>query len=245
MSCYILLYLFTPVIKKIIDRFEKNEIKNLILLMILVWSILAIIPKTKTYFSDFTSFIMIYMVGAYIKKYNINIIKNNNKRKIILLITIALLIAITIGLMFLSAKVPLLQNYIQHFNKLYSPLILIISILLLNIFKELKINKNSVINLTATTVFGVYLIHENIFFRDIIWSNIIKGNEYIQSNFLIFNIFIGIAIVFIGCVVIDLIVNNLIIVRLFKRLENFLNKVNNSKALKNTQLKLIQIYNKI
>ena len=105
---------FTPVIKKIIDRFEKNEIKNLILLMILVWSILAIIPKTKTYFSDFTSFIMIYMVGAYIKKYNINIIKNNNKRKIILLITIALLIAITIGLMFLSAKVPLLQNYIHH-----------------------------------------------------------------------------------------------------------------------------------
>ena len=46
-SCYFLIYIFSPFIKKIIENLSKKEFKILLTLMIGIYGILAFIPKRK------------------------------------------------------------------------------------------------------------------------------------------------------------------------------------------------------
>ena len=53
-------------------------------------------------------------------------------------------------------------------------------------FKNLKINSNKIINLFAKTSFAIYLFHEHILYRNILWTMDLKTQVYEQSPFYIF-----------------------------------------------------------
>ena len=105
-SCYVLIYIFTPFFRKIIENISKKDYKILLTIMILIWGILAFIPKTKTFFNEFIWLIVIYFIGAYIKKYNFDFIKNNKYRIITLISIIILMNIIMIALEVISNKIP-------------------------------------------------------------------------------------------------------------------------------------------
>lgn len=43
-SCYVLIYLFSPFLKRIIDKFNKKDLKIMLSLMIIIWSFVTMIP---------------------------------------------------------------------------------------------------------------------------------------------------------------------------------------------------------
>ena len=244
-SCYVLLYIFSPWIKKVMDRFERTEMKSCLILMFFIWSIIAIIPETKVFYTEYMSFILIYILGAYIKKYDVNILKTNRTRISMAIIIIIILIVLTITLMFLANKISFIKNKTQYLNQEKSPLIIILTILILNIFRTLKVKKNVIINLIATTTFGIYLIHENVFLRDIIWKNIVNANNYINSNLLIYNALFGIIVVFFGCIIIDLFVQKILQPVIFKIFKRIFNNVSKTKLFNNIKFKLDSLYKKL
>ena len=242
-SCYVLIYIFTPFFRKIIENISKKDYKILLAIMIFIWGILAFIPKTKTFFNEFIWLIVIYFIGAYIKKYNFDFIKNDKYRIITLISIIVLMNIIMIALEVISNKIPAISNIVYYFNNTNSPLVLVLTILIFTIFKNLNVKNSKGINRIASTTFGIYLIHENVFLRDIIWKQIVQGSKFINSPFLILNAIGGVIGVFLISMLIDLVVEKLIIKNLVKIISKIYNKVRQMKMYIKSENKVIELYN--
>ena len=241
-SCYILLYIFIPFLKKIIINICKKDFKILLTIMIGIWFIYANIPGVEVFSSNFILFVTIYLIGGYIKKYNINFL-TNKKRVLTLTFFIALMYLIMLVIQVVSIKVPFLQNKWSYFNGQRSPLVLVLAVIFLVTFKNWNIKSSKIINKIASTTFGIYLIHENFFTKDIIWKQIVKGNEFINSPLLILNAILGVLGVFIVSMIIYIIVEKLIINNLLKIFSKIYSRLRCTKKYMYLKEKLVKYYN--
>ena len=98
----------------------------------------------------------------------------------------------------------LLENFLLY---LIEP---ICSVLLFVLFRNINLKSNKVINTIAETTFGIFLLHDSIFGRIIIWKKIIPITEiYLHSNLFPVFVFIIAIMIFLCCAAIDLIRENL------------------------------------
>lgn len=207
MTNFLLLYLLSPFINKIIDNISKKQHLILLIILFIVFSILPTYSNEEFFMIghgySLYSFIFIYLIGAFLGKYKIDI-------------KVKCLIPIFIGTILLN----ILQYYVGwHFiyvnnSLLYylgeslansvldysNPLIIIQAISFFLLFTKISI-KSKFINFISSCVLGVYLIHDNEVFRGI------YSNLFIFKNSLNV-ILIGIAftiIIFISCTIIEII----------------------------------------
>lgn len=183
-NSYILLYLLSPFINKLIKQLAKKDYQKLLIILIVAFCILtSILPSHYTL--DTTGgygiiwFIVLYLVGAYIKRY----IKWNYKNKInlyfyfaISMISYIVYIALnyTFKVLNLDYNVSRLLNY--NFITVF-----LSSIFLFLYFKNLEIKKLKVINIiskVAPLTFAVYIIHEQIVLRDILYLDILQLGRF-------------------------------------------------------------------
>lgn len=117
---------------------------------------------------SFIWFSLIYIIGAIIKKYDI-------PRKISLLWSVSFIVV--------AIFTTWITKIVLHFNAMpsskdenlfisyCSPTIIIMAICLLCIFSKLKISKvHGLISFFASSAFSVYLIHDNLYIRNILMS---------------------------------------------------------------------------
>ena len=194
---YIVIYMFSPFINKFINSINKNDMEKLILMLIIIFSVMPTLILAKFEISNLIWFLLLYLIGAYINKYYQ--VKNHSKRNdIIITILSYLLIFVSIMLFdVLSNKISLFARRELHFASMNSILVLISSIFIFLTFKNIKIKKSKFINKVASTSLGIYIIHENIFMRNIIWKRFLKCIKYVNSNYFIISSITSIAIVFI------------------------------------------------
>ena len=242
-SCYVLIYIFTPFFRKIVENISKRDFKIILTLMIIIWGIIAFVPKTKTFFNEFIWLTVIYFIGAYIKKYNFNVLKSNKLRIISIMIIILIMNIVMAVLEMLSIKIPVLSKVVYYFNNTNSPFVLLLTVLIFNIFKNLTVKNNNIINKVASTTFGIYLIHENVFLRDIIWKQLIQGSRYIDLPSLILNAIFGVISVFLCAMIIDFIVEKIIINNLIKIISKIYYKIKEMKIYVKIENKVLQFYN--
>ncbi len=86
-------------------------------------------------------------------------------------------------------------------------------------------------------MFGVYLIHEDSFVRPIIWDQLISSKLYVHSGleYLMAGLFFSL-LVFIVCIIIDIVCRRLIFSKLINKLTNYINEL--IKTLVKNVLKL-------
>ena len=209
----------------------------------IVYSRALRIPKTKTFSNEFIWLVVIYFIGAYIKKYNFNFFKNNKLRMVGIIIVVAIMNVIMVVLELLSAKISIFSNVIYYFNNINSPFVLMLTILIFTIFKNLNVKNSNVINKIASATFGIYLIHDNIFLKNIIWKQIVQGSNYINSPFLIINAIVAVIGVFLISMIIYLVVEKLIIKNLVKILSKIYNKVKQMEMYVKLENRVTAFYN--
>lgn len=198
-SIYLLMYLVSPILNIAIERMKKKTISIIILSLLLIWCILpstiGVIKGLNSYgCSEFTWFALIYLIGAYFRKYSFPLF---NKFKISLFGLFAcffiMFSAISMKMYLENSDSGLVQKLLRIFSRsdLYSIMPLLISLFLFFVFKERKIKHNKVILLVAKSTFGIYLIHDNQMFFNFLWKKIINV-EYLYSfdSFWIVSIFV-------------------------------------------------------
>ena len=109
--------------------------------------------------------------------------------------------------------------------------------------KNIDIKNTETINKIASTTFGIYLVHENLFLRDIIWKQIVRGSEFTNSPLLIINAILGVIGVFIISMIIYVIIEKLIINNLVKILSKIYYKVKETNLYIQAENKLVNYYN--
>lgn len=222
-SQYIVLEIVTPYIKKITDTLSYKELfKLLIIYTTACWG-----AGTLSYFiSDhyapiitMPSSIIYAILGIAISKAE-NKFKNTKSLLFILLPSLALIVAPFL-LSFLS------NHGYTNTNNLFwqfdSPICIIIAASMFVIFKNIKL-KSRVINIIASTTLGVYLIHDNIFIRQLLWNSgrIVDIQSHIfdgKIQFILFSI-ATILGTFIVCSVIEMLRS-----QISKRISKSINKI--------------------
>lgn len=206
LTTYILLYLLSNFINKFLNNITKKEYEVIMMILLLIWSIIPTLILGKIEFSNIDWFILVYLIGAYLKKYRIKYFENQ-KRNIVILSSFVFVGIITIFI--LDKLYDRLGFNPLHFTLPMNQIIcLAISIYLFVIFKNISIKDNKTVNKIASCTLGVYLIHGHILARDIIWYNVYNITEFTNSKYLvIYEIFVVVTL-YIFCVFIDFIRQN-------------------------------------
>ena len=204
-TTYLILMFMVPYLNNFIKELDRKQLLHFIIIALCIWQTLGFIDikyKINSYY-DLQRALCFYFIGAYISLY----IKKTQRKTFFLLLAIYgwIFYAIT-KYLFVSLEIhnpfllittgigrTLLKGWIEPF----------IAISIFMFFYNIDIKSNYLINNISATVFGIYLLHENNFIRNILWNGIFKAYEKYKSPLLIIYIFVSSLIIFIVCSFID------------------------------------------
>ena len=210
---YILLYISIPIINILISNLTQKQLKNTIFALIVILSILPMLNLLEHNYSTYLWFICVYMIGAYIKKYDYNLTIKKEASKILMVSLIGFFVFIALTEMF--------KLELYNMVEVNSLITLIIPFFIFILFINKKEWYNSKVNYISSSTLGIYLIHENIAIREHLWK-VFKIEKYLPySYFFIYEIGV-ILLIFCACLVIDKLLEKLV----FKPISNkfFTNK---------------------
>lgn len=221
LSCYIILYLISPILNVYIKNIDKTKFKKTLLLYFFILLFLPYITNNEFYDVkngySISNFIFLYLIGAYLHKYPIekkSYFKNYSHNYIKLLFFILYICLAFINFLFDNlGNMMLLSNnklltyigniIINGFISYINPILIIESIFYFSYFSILDF-QNKFINIISKYVLGIYLITENKLVR----SKIFKDLNFNQSYYtikIIPRLFITCICVFIICIFIEFI----------------------------------------
>lgn len=225
-TAYIVLYLISPFLNQYLNKIDITSYKKYIIFMIFWVSVLPTFTSQDFYSNEIFQFILFYSIGGYIRKYGF-FNKKEKLNNVILYGSFLLIILSVITIDLLSIKIPFLNTHSTYFFNRYSILAIAFSISLFNVFIKMPNQENKLINFISGGVFGVYLIHDNKYLRNILWNDIVKNKNFVTSNYLLIHLVITISIVIAICIVIELIRKYVIEKNVFKYLDKYLDKLEN------------------
>lgn len=193
-SKYFVFYLFTPILKKIINCLTQKEHLYLTVLMFVIGTVTKMIPgQGLAAPSNIYYFFLAYFIGSYIRFYSPKLFEDNKRNLTISLSFLLLVIISNLSISIISNNNTTIQKFsrflfITDINQFP---IWIISIFLFCFSKNLRVPNNKIVNSLGHSTFDVYLIHGNPILREIIWFYFFKSDYFIQNGLeLVFMLFI-------------------------------------------------------
>lgn len=224
-TTYVVVCFFSPFMNQFLNCLSKRKYLLYLGTIVIIWSVLPTFTAQSLASNEFCQFVMFYSVGAYVRKYPSFHFATKNRYWIVG-ISAFLLVLSTVFFNLLAINFPVF-NHGTYFYSRNSILIVTLSYGLLLVFTNMKSISSMFINSIASTVFGIYLIHDNKYLRPVIWEGILNVNEYKESPYLILYLLGCVMLVFTVCAIIDLIRQKLIekpVLRLIDPLIKWLNK---------------------
>lgn len=206
-TCYIVFCLFIPILNDLTSVIERKKHFYLIAVMAILGTVVSFVPgQGMLHPSNLYYFITAYFIASYIKKYNPPIFNNSVKN-----ILIGFLMCVFCGLWNCALNyfsesykaVDFFKEWLLLGNINKFP-ILLASVFIFCGFVKMKPFSNRIINLIASTTFGVYLIHVNGFLKIFIWHKILLCDSFADSPAYPLYLLASSLIVFIVCSLIDL-----------------------------------------
>lgn len=207
-SSYAMLLLLSPTINSFLEKLNKTGWIVTLIVAWLLWYSFGSISGTDYY--NVARGVLFYFFGACIKKYGNANKKQHTRRYLWGGILCWLLSSITTYYM---TALMTLDNYTIKYKMIRTLLSLLNSSVLIPLcvicffcfFYSLKTKNSALINLIASTTFGIYLLHDSLIGRKLIWYDWLKVDAlYITSDFFPLYCLLFIAIIFILCGLIDL-----------------------------------------
>ena len=205
-------------LKPVLSRISKEKYLGILCVLGIFISVIPTIVN-MTYkvshnpYGEFITFLYIVMIGGYLGKFNIKIFKKKRYNFIAIL-----LMFIVFGEM----------GQLSMTNSVFT---IILAVLILDLFLKIKIKSNMLIRFFSLSSLGVLLIHDNIFFNELMWNTIFKTQEYVSSSTinLIAHIYLCTISIYIVGAIIDFIRRNTIEELISEILDNMkiIKKINN------------------
>lgn len=205
-TAYIPLILMSPYISKsITGNSQKDNIKILLILSLFTITFFSVkglflpLGKVNTKGMDLIWFIYLYIVGGYIRLYEPFITKTKLLCYLFIVLSVFLSIKATINHITIGAH----TFYIN-----YNEYTFILSVLFFLIIKNTNININKTLSKILIKIspytFGVYLIHDNSFIRNILWyKNLFLFESFFDTYYFVPYLLVISILIFVICVCID------------------------------------------
>lgn len=232
-SCFILFYLFIPVLNVFVNSMNREIHKYLIFLLVFAFSIMPTIPKISMTFNYVSWFMALYMIASYIRLYGIFNQISHKQWGILSILSILLGASSIVGLNW-AFRNDYMNSYAVYFfisdsNKFISLAIAICSFMY---FKDLQIRQSRLINAVGGTTFGILLIHANSdAMRTWLWKETVDCTGHFSESLLptLGYAIVSVIIIFTICSCIDWVrgkfIEPLLLNRSYKLIDNLHNKL--------------------
>lgn len=203
---YVGLFFLMPTLNAIVTSCSEQEFKKGIFNVVLLFSLYAFFIKEDIFFLNRGFSVwwlaIVYILGAGIKKYRM---EERFSRKTLQLFLIS-------DVLITSVLKLLMQKYgINIWGRLYSynaPNIIFMAVVLFMLFLKIDFKKfllkGKVLRLFSSATFGVYLIHNNNYFNDLIFKNIFINIPTDNVIIFVFCFYFSIVFVYVACTVLEL-----------------------------------------
>ncbi len=209
-SCYILLYLISPLINTCIHSIDRMVYKSILVVGFLLFVVLdsILINKDPFFLGNGKSilwFVYLYMFAAYIRMYGMF---EKTKKIFLFFIALALSMVTVVSyfvLGFLRDFLDISQIEADKLISLVSITVFPASVCLFLFFKKINIKNSFVCKASvflSPFTFGVYLIHDNHSLRVILWK-LIHPETYADSFYLWIYMIVSVPLIYICCVLVD------------------------------------------
>lgn len=205
-SCYIIFFAFVPFINKFLGMIDKKIYEKFLIVAFGFYIFLPFL-RMQTFMKEapILLFVLVYAIGGYLRLYFMKkITLTYHKQYIrntvfILTMILSSILMLEITAIFVHKNILVTKaTYISHLFDIPLAIMIFLS------FATMKPFFNKYVNIVAGTVLGVYLLHENMFLRRIIWDYIFPNVDYITSNWYILFYAIKVVAIFVICSGIDL-----------------------------------------
>lgn len=161
-SCFLLFYMFIPILNNLVHSMGKEMHGYLVILLVIAFTIFPSIPKLHMTFNYVTWFMALYMISSYIRLHGLFPAITHRQWGMIAIGSIVLGSISVLG-MELIFKLSYFHGFAPYFfiadsNKFLSLAIAVSSFMY---FKDLKMPHSRIINAVGGATFGVLLIHAN------------------------------------------------------------------------------------
>lgn len=211
LKVYIMVYILSPFLNKMILNLTQIQLKRLIIITTLIWSVIPTAlslfkggnSENLLYANDFIIFIVVYIIGAYLRIYPSGIFNSKKSSAVIAFLSYAFIF----GFMFVYDRFGdiLKPETSMYFIKQNSVFIILLSIGVFCLFRDMKIKNSTVVNTVASSTLGIYLLHDNKISQTFIWKNLLDMKTRLSSNCAVLYILGFCLAIFIAGFVIDII----------------------------------------
>lgn len=203
-STYFVFYLISPYITQLLTAMDRKTYRRFLLVLLVCWCIVPTFSGQWFESNYLWWFVCLYACAGYYRLYG-----SENRMKAV---TCFLLAAAGVFLTFstivlldmLSWRIPALADYTGFFAGMNRAPNLFSAMMLMMGFSKVDIGYRRWINLISSAVFGVYLIHDNVYVRPFLWQKLFRNAAYAGNPALVFYALLVIAGVFAVCTVIEL-----------------------------------------
>jgi hypothetical protein len=214
---YLLFILFMPYLNRGLKSLTYKQYRNLLGIMLFLWSVVPTFTNlwdSQWKWSDVDFFVVMYSVGAFIRIHVVDKKKESavsqsdggEKKKYITAGVIAWIL-IVVSVLGIDVLGTILQSNSllrqgMYFMPIYSVLSVFFTISWFLVFCNFNFS-SKIVDFIASSVFGIYLIHENDYIRPWLWSKLSPNVAY--SAFPYFHFFVKVLAVFFVCMLIDIV----------------------------------------
>lgn len=183
-TSYVLMYVLSPVLNKGVEFLSRLQLKVTIL-GLLFWfcfvkSFIPVNFPTDDYGYGLKWFICLYLIAAYIRKYDVTIVSDVKKSLFMYILSVLAIFAMTLGIHYINLKSGRLNYYFSvtaHYNFI---LCLTGALGIFSFFRYIRIKEGAFANLCrflAPFTFGIYLFHEHLEIRSrwVYWMESLFG----------------------------------------------------------------------
>jgi len=204
-TTYVILMILSPYLNMFIESLKQKQHIKLICILMICWVIIPTLTNYKLKCNDLLWFAYLYIISAYIRKYN-NQFKKSSNCYIFVACALFLLYIVSVLVIDLAGiRYPSLASKSIYFCGKQNIIMVLLCISLFIGFIKKDINYNF-INIISAGTFGVYLIHEHPSMRNILWNDIMSFSIDIKDSIIFIPVSILICFgVYIVCTIIELV----------------------------------------
>ncbi len=193
-TAYIIMYVLAPIMNAAMQALSRKQMKAVIAGLLIWFSIVkSVVPvmfPTDHFGYDYGWFIVLYLIAAYIRKYDVALFGNAQKSLVVFLGSVAIIAGMSIGLYYVNLYRGGFNYYAEvpfHFNFIFT---LTGSLGLFSFFRFYRMRENrfaDVVRFIAPFTFGVYLLHMHLEIRGrwVTWLEHLIG-EVPKDNVFLF-----------------------------------------------------------
>ena len=212
-TAYVIMYVLAPVMNAAVNALKRKQLKAVII-GLLTWFcfIKSIVPVkfgTDRMGYDFGWFICLYLIAAYIRKYDIVLFRDVKKSALVYLISVVVIAAFSLVFYKINFDTGNFNYYAEvpcHYNFFFA---LTGALGLFSVFRFMRLKENllaDVIRIIAPYTLGVYLLHMHFEIADrwVEWIEHIIGETPLDNVLTFFiHLVVSVLIVFFAGIFVD------------------------------------------